>query len=128
MDMSVDLKAAKLLDDAVALMNDEGRHWGKHWWKQMFDDEARYCAVGAIRACRYGTTETNELRNRTLALSADPVYMAALKSLDAVLELPQVSITKTMTDRITNWNDADGRRWDEIKLGFSKAAQRLRGK
>ena len=110
MDMSVDQKAAKLLADALALMNDGGRHWYQgDFTGETEKGDKGYCASGALRMAAFGRIEENAARPEWAA------YLIARKALKDIIG-----------DSIPYWNDASNRTWADVRRAFRSAIKSLK--
>lgn len=105
-----DKQVAKVLDEALALMNDSGAHWlqGSYKVTDRKTREMSFCSVGAIRQL---TTYNEPLRKRAYSALASqiPGYYSYMNPRNA----------------IEKWNDSRSD-WHQIVEGFTKASQKLR--
>ena len=108
---------ADVLERALELMNDEGKHWLKGEYKGMATDgKHNFCSAGAIMEA----TET--------ASSVDPVNIAIFTQLARDLPDAPVPHSSDPLDRIVTFNDNESTTWQDVVSVFRKAVARLRGK
>lgn len=109
-------EAAKLLEAAVQLMNNEGAHWIQGHYRHIDDKgETSYCAIGAI----------NHLSGKVPGDSWErsEVRYAAIAALGHGL---QNGLSNDAEERVIRWNDNERRKWPDIVKRFNRAAARLR--
>lgn len=117
MDSTVDQKAAKIVKDALDLLDPKGGHWVKGRFTRIVNPGAPekkqvfgYCAVGALRQAAYG--------HQNFSNPHTPEYKRARKVLGDVVGFPNV----------TDWNDAPHRTFADVRDAFTTTLHRLRGK
>lgn len=123
-DKETSTAAAKLLEDALRLMNDSGKHWIKRnykvWKKFNGKEEECFCAVGAIRSA-YGENylQLSERDNKNYSS-----FTAANKFLlETINEIPLKKTGKYQS--IEQWNDSPLNTWKNVERTFEKARQKL---
>lgn len=111
-------EVAAYLDKAVELMNDSGAHWHQgHWFGRNNEDQTTYCSLAAIRcAVDGGITENSEESVQVRNALAAVLPPSEDESLDPFYGL---------SDRVTLWNDKEGRTWEEVVDKFKEAKQRV---
>ena len=123
-EVPVNLEAAQLLDEAVALMNDEGQHWTKGTWSRHYGEEdASYCSAGALREAAFGDIAMPS------GVTLDAPYGVALKALANVVDSEKIPTPVSLVDhedRVIYWNDDPDRSWLSVTKAFKAAAAQLR--
>ncbi len=116
-------EVADVLDRAIELMNDTGKHWVQGRFQQCLDDpdEFAYCSVGAIRkAAGISNVDFND----------NPVSSAAV----AAVARAYLPITKDQlrdewhsgtANVVMNWNDSNGTAWEQVVRRFKRARTRV---
>lgn len=121
-------EVGKVLRAALAAMNDKGRHWTQNYLEEVREGELRFCAVGAIN---HVTGRANMTVPGTSAYGVDDknreaVYALAnqirLRERMEPLELDDSLHDGIAVETIWNYNDVQGRTWDEIVEMFEAAA------
>lgn len=125
-----DPKAAALVEQALELMNEGGKHWGQGYFK----NGHRYCAIGALRQAAFGdtqvpysdaTTPKAEYIDRRKAL-----YLKAVNALTRVVTDGASPFYHASPNQIggevVSFNDAPKRSFADIQEAFASAAALLR--
>lgn len=121
---------ASYVQAARELMNDEGRHWVQgHFVVPVHEalGEFAYCSYGALRRATEeysGQASYNVLSALCLALAEDEEIGAT--HLDADLEEARDEGANAYS-RVVRFNDAEGRKWEEVEAAFKRTEERLRG-
>jgi hypothetical protein len=128
MDLTPDPKAAKLLRDALELMNDAGRHWTRRSFKRTLDDGSlAYCALGALRTAAFGDTVLYGVES-----SGTPArrYVKAVNVLTTVIgkHLDDNNASPSGTGSgVVDWNDEECDSFEDVRAGFEAAIAKLGG-
>ena len=129
----VDPKAAKLVEEALALMNDEGKHWVKGAFRHISGDKVSYCAVGAIRQVVFGSVDLFPAHKQEDELNKEE--RATMRRYYTVMDAVTVALGRSKDpdfigkgSAIVGVNDAPSTTFEDIQAGFRKAARLLRGK
>jgi hypothetical protein len=115
-------EAARVLDEALALMNDEGKHWVKNGYMAPTEDGSYgFCSVGAVRRVIYGSVVPPAM----MSTNRSRLERKALRALcDAYGPSPALNHHgEAMV--IISWNDRSDTTWDKVVKRFTKARERL---
>lgn len=145
--------AARYLSGAKELMNNGGRHWMQGEWRGSKDDETAYCLMGGIEAMsrlKHGGADPQRYTKpaycaavEALAHTAKPrqaadvekhygeggVYTTGFYATTpgygpAWLHRRRI---ESFENIVMSYNDARGRRWDQIAAKLEAAAERVIG-
>lgn len=125
--------AAKLRE-ALALMNDSGKHWVQGDFIEVVDEyvtpdgtykeEYGYCSIGAIRTVLNGSVEDSSPESDAVALALADVLPETPPFMQFSSESDEGYARRVALDKIVNWNDDMERRWEEVVEKFNEAAAR----
>jgi hypothetical protein len=115
-------QVAQVLDEALALMNDQGLHWTQGTLRESSPVGNKYCALGAIKEATGGL----------ILADREPLRRFAVEALVSVLPYhgDEDYVEGTWQDlmhTITLWNDRRDREWPDIVAKFKEAKQKLIG-
>lgn len=106
--------AADILEEAVLLMNDSGRHWIKGILSgKNKKGEQSFCAVGAIQEVS---------RRKDISLIDGPVLVAE----NALADTIGRNSYQSGAARIMSYNDHNSTTWKGLKDKFERTIRRLR--
>lgn len=129
MDLTPDPKAAKLLRDALDLINDEGRHWIKGNFTGDVADGVGFCSLGAIRQVVFGDVLIPFTPGDGVFARYDKMVRALTEAVgyeDSFLADPGRN-TRNIGTGVVEWNDDPERTFPEVKAGFERAIAKLGG-
>ena len=121
----------EVLDKAIELMNDTGKHWTQGRFKvglNINDDgvvvDYAYCAVGAIRAAS-GVKMVDYGSNPLADAAVEAVARATIPHVKNSREDERSSLAVTPVTVVTGWNDNDGTNWEKVVRRFQRARTRV---
>jgi hypothetical protein len=102
-------KVAEVLDQAIALMNDGGKHWIKGSYRawNVEDGLPAFCSVGAINYALPGFAD-DDVRKETIRVLAAAVPAKFFPGEES-------------WKRVIVWNDAPETTWEDVKSIFDEA-------
>jgi hypothetical protein len=108
-------RVARVLEDALALMNDSGAHWVQGEYMVSNGEEMFFCSVGAIRKAS---------GHSPFDMSDPPLTAAAIRAVASAYR----SIDKNDPGRyrVIKWNDNPKTTWDTVVRRFGRAAAKAR--
>ncbi len=128
--------AAKLRE-AVKLMNDSGAHWWQGDYSHVIEwftapdgtyepREVAYCSLGAIREVT-GTPvgDVSDTSAKVAGALAAVLPPSRGETATPKMHESEAGERSRTYDRIVEWNDCDGREWQEIVEKFEEAAELL---
>ena len=116
-------KTAKLLKDALELMNDSGAHWTQGTYRTEEDSpdgKPLYCSLGALRHVAFEDVVLGSVEDE----AGLHIYGLAVSALAEVVCAEEVPLGFG-ENRVIDFNDDPGRVWPEIVEAFTKAAERV---
>lgn len=115
--MTTGEEVARVLEEALELMNDSGAHWTKGTYRELNDQgEMSYCAVGAVCAI-VNQNPYDGYKHNVLAEGALRALASAYRPLRN---------EHAYHYRVVTWNDSARTKWDDVVRRFRKAAAKAR--
>lgn len=106
---------ASILEEALALMNDNGKHWVKRTYGAIRKNEPCYCAVGAIRQVLWGSHD-----------SIKPFPWSIREALLEAIDNNNKRKNKKKYLSIEQWNDSPFTKWEDVVKVFTEAIEEER--
>jgi hypothetical protein len=123
-------EVVEVLDKAIALMNNTGKHWTQNAFKRILETDMEgapidhaYCSVGAIRAVS-GIQIVDYASNPLADAATDAVARATIPHADDRRKEEWSEGLSTIAV-VTGWNDDGDTTWEKVVRRFKRARSRV---